>query len=321
MEMNMSKNTVTRFKKKANGQKVFDGSFSTVGRKAPTTGRMLKTGFGLAGLATTAFALTGCGSTTPVKPKVVKCVSTPPAGFASVTGTQMPRLLAPLPTITGDNLLSFGGADCAQTAFTYAFAFLYKANKIPDLWTPNLNKDANFIPNLEGDLQALAPYLGGSLKERFISAIPTLVNPIKDKASEATAGIWRGLFMIPDRLKNGTLPPPSTAATDVEAVAPWDLGAQVTQPVATAGTIPEFGKTQVLQLDFKWTSNLVFGTKTRIKSFAPLTRDMSVYVIANPDSWKDKAHPYLVVGYKINSNAAFGTASNYDKPLVAKAPN
>lgn len=322
----MSRNTVTRYKKNSQGKKVFDGSYSTGGRTPPTASRLVKMGTGFAGVAATTLALTGCSSSgpsvsIPVKPKVVKCVSTPPAGFASVTGTNMPRLLSPLPTVKGDNFANFGGADCAQTAFTYAFAFLYNANKIPDLWTPNSKRNSNFIPNLEIDLQALAPYLGGSLKERFISAIPTLVNPVKDKASEAMAGIWRGLFMIPDRSKDGTLPPTSTSASDLEAVAPWDLGASVTQPVATVGTTSEFGKTQVLKLDFKWTSNLVFGTKTRIKSFAPLTRDMTVYIIANPDSWKDRSHPYLIIGYKLNSKNTFGNIVKYDKPLVAKALN
>jgi len=307
------------YRAKAKGQfSNSDSHLITISRSSFHSPRII---MAVAGITAGAFVLAGCAPSAPVKPKVVKCVRIPTSEFAKITGSQLPKLLAPLPTVTGKDLPSFGGADCAETAFTYAFAFLYKANQIPDLWTPNLNKDSTFIPKLEGDLQALALYLGGSFKERFISAIPTLVNPTKDKASEATARIWRGLFMIPDRKKNGTLPPPRTSVSDLEAVAPWDLGASVTKPVATIGTIKEFGKTQVLQLDFKWTSNLVFGTKTRIKSFAPLTRDIEVYVISNPDSWKDKQHPYLVVGYKINSKSTFGNVVKYDKPLVAKAPN
>lgn len=318
----MLKNIMPRFYKKVDRQGSFNAGLPLSGKKSPIARVLIKSGFGLIGLATTAFVLTGCSPSvvTLVKPKIVKCVVIPTSEFAKTTGTEFPKLLAPLPTITAKGLTSFGGADCAQTAFIYAFAFLYKANKIPDLWTPNLNKDPKFIPKLESDLQALAPYLGGSLKEDFISAIPTLVNPQKDKASTTKAAIWRGLFMIPDRLPNGTLPPPSAASTDLEAVAPWDLGASSTQPVVDVGTSSELKKTSVLQLKFKWTSNLVFGTKTRIKAFAPLSRSMTLLIIANPDSWKDKAHPYLVVEYHINSQAKFGTVVAYGRPLVAKAP-
>ena len=311
----MSRKTITKYKQNAKGQTLLDGSISIAGKKAPTASKLFKITAGTAGLATTAFGLTGCGAATPVKPKVVKCVVIPPAGFSKVTETQLPKFLAPMPTVSG-NLDGFGGADCAQTAFTYAFAFLYKANKIPDLWAPNLSKDPSFLIKLENDLKTLTPSFGGSLQKKFIADIPALVNPTKTKASEDTAGIWRGLFMVPDRLPNGTLPPASNSKDDLEAVAPWDLGASVTQPVATVGTMPEFGKTPVLQLDFKWTSNIVFGTKTRIKSYAPLTRDVTVYMIANPDSWKDPRHPYLLVGYANKTKTSFGTVTNYDKPLV-----
>ena len=320
----MSKNIVTRFKKKANGQILLDGSISLEGKnKVPTASRFAKAGFGLAGVATTALALTGCSPavSTVAKPRPLKCVTVPPKGFASVTGLRMPRMLSPLPTVTGNDLSSFGGADCAQSAFTVAFAFLYKANQIPDLWTPNLNKDPNFLVKLENDLKTLAPYLGGSLKKDFLASIPKLVDPLASKEAKASAGMWRGLFMIPDRLTNGTLPPASTKSDDLEAVAPWDLGASASEPVATVGKLPEYGKTPVLALDFKWTSNLVFGTTTRIKYFDPLNRDMRIYVVANPNAGEDKASPYLIVGYSWNSKAKFGKMTPYDKPLAAKAPN
>lgn len=320
-------NKITKYKKNAKGQRLFDGSYSDEGKiNTPTSGRRIA--MATAGIAAGTLALAGCGPSTPsaikvpVKPKVVKCVSIPPVGFANITGTQLPKMLAPLPTVTGPTLSYFGGADCAQTAFTYAFAFLYKANKIPRLWSPNLNKDPNFIPSLEKDLAALAPYLGGSYKDLFLKDIPGMVNPSKDKTSLSQVGDFKGkLMLIPERLKDGTLPPASTKADDLEAVAPWDLGASATTPIANVVTMKEFGDTNLLELKFKWTSNMVFGTKTRIKYFAPLTRDVIVYVMANPDSWKDKAHPYLVVGvYNANKDATFGAMKSYDKPLVEPAP-
>ena len=265
--------------------------------------------------------LTGCAPSALVKPKIVKCVIIPKSEFSKITGTQLPKLLTPLPTVKGDNFANFGGADCVQTAFTYAFAFLYNANKIPDLWAPNMNKDPNFLAKLENDMKALAPYMNDSLKTQLLAAIPDLVNPKKSKSSEKTTETWRELFMIPDRLTNATLPPATPGLDDIESVAPWDLGASVTAPVGVVGTMKSLGKTQVLKLDFKWTSNLVFGTKTRIKSFSPLTRDMTVYLIANPDSWKDRSHPYLIIGYRNNSKAVFGKLVKYDRPLVSRSPN
>lgn len=307
-------------KRKKNGQ--FNGSESlNLGKtNVPTAGKR----FALAsmGIATGALALSGCATTALVKPKIVKCVSIPPAGFANVTGTQLPKMLAPLPTVTGDNLSLFGGADCAQTAFTYAFAFLYKANKIPDLWAPNMDKDPQFVPNLEKELALLAPYLGGKYKDLFLKNIPGMVNPNKNKVAGLQADDFRGkLILLPERRKDGTLPPASQGADNLEAVAPWDIGASANAPTTRVVTLEEFGKTNILELKFKWTSNMVFGTKTRIKWFAPLTRDVTVYVQANPDSWKDKAHPYLVVGvYNTDKSAKFGDAVPYDKPLVEPAP-
>ena len=128
-------------------------------------------------------------------------------------------------------------------------------------------------------------------------------------------------MLIPDRLVDGTLPPASTKADDLEAVAPWDLGASATTPIVNVVTMKEFGKTNLLELKFKWTSNLVFGTKTRIKYFSPLTRNLVAYIMANPDSWKDKAHPYLVVGvYNANKGETFWKMTSYDKPLVEPPP-
>ena len=319
----MSKKVITKHKKMPNGQILLDGSISTEGKhKVPTAGRRAATGaIAMASLAIASVASaasptpgTQVGNTIEINPTIAAHATKPPVGFTHVTEVRLPHMLAPLPTVSGPGVKTFG-SDASQSAFAFAFSFLYKANKIPDLWSPNLNRDPQFIPRLKADLKALAPYLGGDFKKMYLAAIPEFVNPTLTKKSENDAGTWRQILMIPDRLKNGTLPPASTAATDLEAAAPWDLGATASAPVVTVDTVKPYGK--VMKISFKWSSKLVFGTKTSLKSIASLNRDVTIWVAKNPDK-KDTLHPWLIVNGGANAQAAFGAVSDYVHPLIEK---
>lgn len=252
-------------------------------------------------------------------PKVttIKCVAVPEKNFTAVTGLAIPKLLKPLPVIGKLNVSDFGSAACAATAFLYVFAFLYKANKIPDIWSPNLNRDPGFIPKLRVELMGLAPYFGGVERGAFSKDLGMMVGSVGGVAARNEVGLWRDLFMIPERLTNGTLPPPSKAADDLEAVAPWDLGASVEKPTIISGTVSSPVNAVGLKISFTWSSNLVFGTTKRIKEYSSLTRRIFLIVISNPKGALDPQHPYLIVGWGVTKKAAFGKVMGYDRPLVA----
>lgn len=310
-----------RTRRKKNGQ--FNGSVSlNLGKThVPTASKRISMIAAVAGVVATTMAVTGCASTPKalVTTVPVKCVSIPPAGYSNITSTKLPKLFNPLPTLSGEALDLFGGQECAQTAFTYGFAFIHKANKIPLLWTPNMAKDPTFIPRLEKELAALAPYLGGKYKENFLKSIPALANPIKDETNRELASNFKGqLMMLPERLPDGTLA--SKGGDTYDLVAPWTLGSNVDVSKVEIVTHPDFGKTNLLHLEMTWTSRLVFGDKTGIKAHSDLKMTKSIYLMANPDSKKDKAHPYLVVNVANVGDPKWGKLVPYVKPLVEPAP-
>jgi hypothetical protein len=320
-----------RIKRKHNGQ--FNGSESlNLGQKnIPTAARRLA--IAGAGVAAVAMTLTGCGSAkSPVaSPKLICYTTTPPAGFELASNAaRLSKTTAVFPKVTGADAEKFGLAD-AQGAFEAGFSVIYNLNIIGKMWAPNLNKDPNFTKDLESQLRAYSPYFCGEIKTKFLASIPDFVNPTVTKkdakgktvvSDKAEISLWRGMFGIPERLPNGTLPPASKAADDLELVAPWSLAQAVGEPVVAlqkSSLYPGVG--QVIAFRFNWQNDLVYGTNKSIEWYQPLNRDVTIFMVKNPDAISAKAFPYVMVDFQAQpvSNASFGKMVKYVHPLVEPA--
>lgn len=286
-----------------------------------------------AGIAAASMTLTGCG---PVKsvaasPKLICNNATSPSGFDSASSAaQLAKTTAVFPKVSGSAVNTFGLAD-AQAAFEVGFSVVYNLNIIGKMWSPNLNKDPNFIPNLEAQLRTYSPYFCGVMRTKFLAVIPDIVNPTTTKkdakgksvvSDKVDIGSWRGMFGLPERLPDGTLPPASTAADDLELVAPWSVAQGVGEPVVELqknSAYPSMG--QVIAFRFNWQNDLVYGTKKSIMWYQPLTRDITILMAKNPDAISVKAFPYVMVDFQSQpvTNASFGKMVKYVHPLVEPA--
>jgi hypothetical protein len=224
-------------------------------------------------------------------------------------GLYLPSLSAPMPTVSGLGVTKFG-QDYTQSAFNYGFAFLYQINRIPDLWNPNLKSDPNFIPSLKLQLLAFSNYLTGDLKNNYVRAIPSIVNPTTDAN---TANWWRQVFLIPARLPDGTIPVEKDGLT---LVAPFDLGVSVGSPKTGVSDVPNIGS--VLTLRFKWASNLTYG-KTSVTEYQRLERDVTLYIMPNLDKTVVKDYPWVIVGMHLNGQN-WGETTPYSQVIPKVAP-
>lgn len=207
----------------------------------------------------------------------------------------IPQMAHPMPTVAlGEGPAQFGQT-YTQEAFAYGFGFVYRVNNFPDLFRPNLAKDQTFIPILKMDYESLSSYFFGSLQKEYLDAIPSLVKPLMNDADSssynATATYWNDLMMIPDRLSDGSLPLPAKGG--MQNVAPWNFGVSVGPPVSGVENLKDYGPT--LWLRFKYTTNLAVGDATGGTGILPFTRDITLWMIANPDAKQKKNYPYVIV--------------------------
>jgi len=293
---------------------------------------------GIALVATVAIALTGCGAakTVVAAPKSICNTGTPPGGFEpDSSAASLKETTATVPKISGVAVDTFGKMD-AQAAFQVGFSVVYNLNILGKMWAPNMNKDPKFIPSLKADLESYSPYFCGAMKAKFLQAIPYIVNPSaahpadptgKVKAAVTTKDVnaWRGMFALTPRLANGTLPPSSNTADDLELVAPFSFGQKIIgAPIAKIETDPfykEFGK--AISFRFTWENNLVYGTTKSIEYERSVKRDVTVIMVKNPDAISAKDFPYVIVDFSsrpVTLKGNFGPMIKHHAPLVQAPP-
>lgn len=291
---------------------------------------------GFALVAVVAMTLTGCGpaKTVVAAPKLICNIGTPSGGFETASSAaRLIQTTATFPKVGGTAVDVFGKAD-AQAALEAGFSTVYNLNILGKMWAPNLNKDPKFIPALEAELKTYSPYFCGTMKTKFLATIPDIVNPTTTKkdakgktvVSDKTGiNAWRGMFGLPDRLANGTLPPTSKAADDLEMVAPFSFGQRILgKPIVKIENNAAYkGLGQVISFRFTWQSDLVYGTKTSIEWQQPLKRDITIMMVKNPDAISAKDFPYVMVDFSsrpVTAKDSFGEMTKHHAPLVEPAP-
>lgn len=206
-----------------------------------------------------------------------------------------PRMPGPLPMAIGPGVDKFE-KKYVQDAFTYGIAVIYGLNDVTDLFEPNLSKSPEFIPSLKLQLQSFHEYFYGEMKTAFVNAIPDIIEPLdKDGNYKASALSWQTILFTPPRSSDGRLLNP---AGDPLRADPWDGGVSVGAPIADVTTIDQIkGYDEVLSLRFTWTMNIAYSPtyKGKPTSYRQLTKELTLYMIPNPDQEKMKFYPWVII--------------------------
>lgn len=275
-------------------------------------------------LVASLFLLTACG--TQSTPKNTPSVSKTPSATASsaplgkvvdgstilADGLVIPPLGQPIPlapSIPGHPEFS---SAYLNGAYAFALGFVYRSYNIPNLWEPNTKKNPKYSALLSSDFANFASYLTPELQQAFIKATPNLISPIakaskKGLTLKPDAQLWGHLILLPMRSSNGSLDFLSNP-TYYSLMYPWTLGYSVGAPLTSVATIDKYGK--VLNVQFKYSIELVYGDQKHIKTVWKLNKTASFDIISNPDVALAKSNPYLIAGFGQANDATFTPVSN-----------
>lgn len=263
--------------------------------------------------------LSGCSKNNKIvvaKPTPTVTISSGPTVLVPIAGgLSIPAMANSLPVVTTGAGVDKFGQDYVNSAYQFAVAFIYGANKNPILWEPNTKKNPAYLGLLRQQYASLADYFTPELKQIYLPLIPKFMSPlVKDTSTlNADAMNWTKLIMIPPRLSDGTLPFPKTGdMANSVMMFPWDFGTSIGAPITQVDNIPDIGP--VLAIRFQYTINYPFGDGKNIELIATSTKDMSFWIVPNPSKTGSK---WLILRWSYSPNGA-NTAKIYDSTKMGK---
>ena len=269
--------------------------------------------------------LTGCSSShnpTNIKPtpnKTSNGITSTPTGLDS--GLTLPTMKSSLPVISSGSAVDKYGTQYVNDAFKSAFAFVYRAQQIPEIWEPNTKKNPNYLAFAKTSLGSLGNYFTPELNQNFQAILPDLINPTVNNGKELNknANLWAKLIILPWRNPNGTLPNPKSGdSANYVLMYPWVFQSSVGTPIATVSNLDGYGP--VLNLQFNYLIQQPFGEGNKVSQVIITTKDMSFQMVRNTNKITAKDYPWLIGSWGFVNNDTL-TVIPYDAKTMGAISN
>jgi len=242
-------------------------------------------------------ALSGCSNAkknnNPAPTKTNSLIAFLPTGLDS--GLLLPHMQSPLPIISSGPAIDKYGSQYVNDALKTAFAFVYRAQQIPELWEPNTKKSPQYINFAHAALSPLGSYFTPELNQGFQFIIPDLLNPTIKNATalNKNASLWAKLIILPWRHPDGTLSNPKSGdVANYVLMYPWIFQTSIGVPIATVNNLDGYGS--VLHLQFNYLIQQPYGDGKKISQVITTTKDMSFQMVRNTNKATSKDFPWLI---------------------------